>query len=285
MTNSSKTVETLVEDIYQLLQGSIEIDDSLVQDLANDIANTVRTRLSSSPEKRNHLSLSSVGKPLRKLWYDLNDPEEDVPAPPYSRLKFLYGDIIEDILLWLAKVSGHDVSGRQQEVKHCGVVGHIDSIIDGEVVDAKSASPRSYQKFALGTLPHDDPFGYLAQIASYDAEVGKGKPGFLAMNKVTGEICLYQPDMVFDTPNTEELIAKAKETIAKPTPPEERCYQPVPDGKSGNMKLDKGCCLCPYKRKCWQGLRAFRYSDGIRYLTTVVNEPKVEEIIYDNQSH
>lgn len=279
VTTSSKSVETLVEDIYQLLQGSVEIDDSLVQDLANDIANTVRTRLSSSPEKRQHLSLSSVGKPLRKLWYDLNDPEEDVPPPPYSRLKFLYGDIIEDILLWLAKVSGHDVSGRQQEVKHCGVVGHIDSIIDGEVVDAKSASPRSYQKFALGTLPHEDPFGYLAQLASYDAEVGKGKPGFLAMNKVTGEICLYQPDMLFDVPNTEELIAKAKEVVASPTPPEEKCYQPVPDGKSGNMKLDKGCSFCPYKKKCWQGLRAFKYSDGVRYLTTVVNEPKVEEIV------
>lgn len=278
---SSKTVDTLVEDIYGVLQGNQKIDDSLYNELATDIVTTIRDRLSAPSGKRTHLSLSSIGKPLRRLWYDLKDPEEDIPPPPYSRLKFLYGDIIESILLWLAKVSGHTVTDRQREVAHHGVVGHIDSIIDGEVVDAKSASPRSYQKFALGTLAKDDPFGYLAQLQSYDEEVGKGNPGFLAMNKVTGEICLYQPDKIFDMPDTESLITNARDVLEKDTPPEDRCYQPIPDGKSGNMKLDKGCVFCPYKYKCWQGLRAFKYSDGIRYLTTVVNEPKVEEVTRD----
>ena len=278
MTTSSKTVDTLVEDIYSVLQGGQKIDDSLYEELATDIVTTIRDRLSASSGKRSHLSLSSIGKPLRRLWYDLKDPEEDIPPPPYSRLKFLYGDIIESILLWLAKVSGHTVTDRQREVTHHGVVGHIDSIIDGEVVDAKSASPRSYQKFSLGSLVKDDPFGYLAQLQAYDEEVGKGNPGFLAMNKVTGEICLYQPDKVFDLPDTEALIENARQTLDKDTPPEERCYEPIADGKSGNMKLDKGCVFCPYKHKCWKGLRVFKYSDGLRYLTTVVNEPKVEEI-------
>lgn len=279
MTTSSKTLDTLIEDIYSVLQGGQKIEDSLIDELATDIAKVIRDRLSSSVTKRMHLSLSSIGKPLRRLWYDLKEPVEDEASPPYSRLKFLYGDIIECIVLWLAKAAGHTVTDQQREVTHHGIVGHIDSIIDGEVVDAKSASPRSYQKFARGTLPQEDPFGYLAQIQAYDEEVGKGNPGFLAMNKVTGELCLYRPDKVFDLPNTEQLITDAKDALSKPEPPATKCYEDIPDGKSGNRKLDKGCSFCPFKKKCWPGLRAFKYSDGVRYLTTIVNEPRVEEII------
>ena len=279
MTTSSKTLDTLIEDIYSVLQGGQKIEDSLIDELATDIAKVIRDRLSSSVTKRMHLSLSSIGKPLRRLWYDLKEPVEDEAPPPYSRLKFLYGDIIECIVLWLAKAAGHTVTDQQREVTHHGIVGHIDSIIDGEVVDAKSASPRSYQKFARGTLPQEDPFGYLAQIQAYDEEVGKGNPGFLAMNKVTGELCLYRPDKVFDLPNTEQLITDAKDALSKPEPPATKCYEDIPDGKSGNRKLDKSCSFCPFKKKCWPGLRAFKYSDGVRYLTTIVNEPRVEEII------
>ena len=279
MTTSSKTLDTLIEDIYSVLQGGQKIEDSLIDELATDIAKVIRDRLSSSVTKRTHLSLSSIGKPLRRLWYDLKEPVEDEASPPYSRLKFLYGDIIECIVLWLAKAAGHTVTDQQREVTHHGIVGHIDSIIDGEVVDAKSASPRSYQKFARGTLPQEDPFGYLAQIQAYDEEVGKGNPGFLAMNKVTGELCLYRPDKVFDLPNTEQLITDAKDALSKPEPPATKCYEDIPDGKSGNRKLDKGCSFCPFKKKCWPGLRTFKYSDGVRYLTTIVNEPRVEEII------
>lgn len=282
MTTSSKTLDTLVEDIYSVINSnSHKIDDSLYNELAEDIAATIRQRLSSESSRRNHLSLSSIGKPLRRLWFDLKRPDYITEEPPNARLKFLYGDIIESVVLWLAKVAGHTVTDRQKEVTHYGVVGHIDSIIDGEVVDAKSASPRSYAKFASGTLTNDDPFGYLAQIEAYDEETGNGHPGFLAMNKVTGEICLYRPDKDFDLPNTELLIAKAKEALAKDEPPEQRCYSDVEDGKSGNKKLDKGCALCPFKKMCWPGLRTFKYSDGYRYLTAVVKEPKVEEIIDD----
>ena len=280
MTSSS--LDTLIEDIYKVLNSKQELDDSLYEELAQDIAGVIRTRLSSESSKRSHLSLSSIGKPLRRLWYDLKDPVEDTPPPPYAALKFLYGDIIECIVLWLAKVSGHDVKDRQKEVKFCGVVGHIDSIIDGEVVDAKSASPRSFQKFAKCSLPSDDPFGYLAQIEAYDQVVGKGHPAFLAMQKVSGELCLYRPDKVFDLPDAEQLVKNAKEALSKPTPPEKKCYEDIPDGKSGNMKLDMGCVYCPYKYKCWDGLRTFKYSDGLRYLTKVVNEPKVEEIKQDD---
>ena len=181
----------------------------------------------------------------------------------------------------MAEVSGHTVTDRQREVEYNGVVGHIDSIIDGEVVDVKSASSTSFKKFDRGTLPEDDPFGYLAQITAYDKVVGKGNPAFLVMDKVTGQLTLYRPDPIFDMPDVDDIIDKAREALASDSPPEEPCYRPIPDGASGNMKLSKGCAYCPFKEKCFPGLRKFKYSDGIRYLTKVVKEPKVEELTDD----
>ena len=272
---------TISSDIYKVIDGEIKVDDSLYDELAQDIARTLKTRLSDTEPVRKTLGLSSVGKPLRKLWYDFHSDIELVKPTPSMRLKFLFGDIIEDLLLWLVKVSGHTVTDRQKEVNCCGIVGHIDSIIDGEVVDVKSASPKSFLKFLSGSLPENDPFGYLAQITAYDKEVGKGNPGFLVMNKVTGEICEYRPDPIFDMPDVEPIIEAAKKVVASDTPPDELCYQPVPDGASGNMKLATGCEYCPYKLLCFPNLRAFKYANGVRYLTHVVKEPKVEEITDD----
>lgn len=275
MTNLSN----LIEDIYKVLQGDIKVDESLYEELATNIVDVLRSRLSSPEQDRKELSLSSIGKPIRRVWYDLKyNGDLKEPIEPHQRLKFLYGDIIECILLWLAAVSGHSVKDRQKEVTHYGIKGHIDAIIDDEVVDVKSASPASYSKFKNGLLVKEDPFGYLAQITAYDEETGKGNPAFLVMNKVTGELCLYRPDKVFDCPDTQKLISDLKYYLDKDSPPDIICYKPIPDGASGNMKLDKGCYYCPYKKLCYPKLRAFKYSDGIRYLTKVDKTPKVEEI-------
>lgn len=156
----------IVEDIYNLIDNGKEIDDKSIEKLSKKIAVTVRDRLSQSDPTRKTLGLSSVGKPLRKLWYDLKGDTGLEKPTPSMRLKFLFGDIIEDLLLWLVEESGHTVTDRQKEVVYKGIVGHIDSIIDGEVVDVKTASPKSYLKFAHGTLANDDAFGYLADRKS-----------------------------------------------------------------------------------------------------------------------
>jgi hypothetical protein len=40
----------------------------------------------------------------------------------------------------------------------------MDCIIDGEVVDVKTASGYGFRKFKDGTLPEEDTFGYMAQL-------------------------------------------------------------------------------------------------------------------------
>ena len=129
MTTLSETKSmALPEDIYKVINGEVSVDDNLYNELAQDIAHTIRNRLSDTEPVRKTLGLSSVGKPLRKLWYDFHSDIELVKPTPSMRLKFLFGDIIEDLLLWLVKVSGHTVTDRQREVNCCGVTGHIDCL-------------------------------------------------------------------------------------------------------------------------------------------------------------
>lgn len=79
-------------------------------------------------------------------------------------------------------------------------------------------------------------------------------------------------------------MKEVKAIVELKEPPKEKCYEPVPNGTSGNMVLDKNCGWCPFKEICWAdanggiGLRKFKYSNGIEYFTQIVKEPKVEEL-------
>ena len=109
------------------------------------------------------------------------------------------------------------------------------------------------------------------------------KAAFLVIDKSSGEICLtpvHQMEMIM----LKKGLNILREWLVMSHVPD-RCYAPLPDGESGNLKLAIGCIYCGHKRECWQdanngkGLRAFRYSRGLSYLTTVAKEPKVEEVV------
>jgi hypothetical protein len=229
--------------------------------------------------------MSNLGsKCARKLWYSINRPELSEPLPASARLKFLYGDVLEELLMFLARAAGHTVEDEQAEVTLEGVRGHIDGTIDGELVDCKSASSFGFKKFKEHGLQHDDPFGYLVQLDGYltsssslPSLVERNRAHFLAVDKTLGHIALdthARSDTDYKT-----LVAQRKAMLAFPQPPA-RAFSDEPDGKSGNRKLGLACSYCSFKHSCWPGLRVFNYSRGPTYLTTVGQEPKVEEIKY-----
>lgn len=286
--NSSKSLDTLVEDIYSVLSPlcenkPIDISDESIEELGDNLKNIFYSW--KNPEKRNSnfsLRMSNVGKPSRQLWYESRDGGSKESISPPTFIKFLYGHLLEEILLFLVNLSGHTVTDQQKEVNVDGILGHIDSKIDGEVVDVKTASGRAFNKFLSGTLAEDDPFGYIAQLSGYEESEGTSNGGFLAINKETGELALYKPEEL-DKVNIKNRINKIKSDLALDSPPE-RCYDPVPEGKGGNMKLNKNCNYCPYKFECYsdsndgKGLRQFQYARGPVFLTEVKSVPRVEEI-------
>lgn len=221
-----------------------------------------------------------LGQPLRKLWYSINTPEEGEKLDGQTRFKFLYGDILESLVLFLAKAAGHDVQGGQETVSIAGVDGHRDAVIDGVLVDVKSASSYGYKKFEAHGLEGADPFGYLDQINAYlfasqdDTLVKeKNKAAFLAIDKTLGKMCLDTYDA--NGVDYVDKIESIRSVLVQPKPPA-RCYEDVPDGKSGNRKLGIECSYCAFKWKCWPGLKQFNYASGPVFLTRIAREPRVE---------
>lgn len=282
-------LHSVVPDIYKHLSKLSDGQPLPISDAdLDDVTVKMRQALESwaRPTKRDSnftVRMSNVGKPERQLWFESKDDNISSTIDGPTQIKFLYGHLLEEIVLMLVEMAGHKVTDQQKEVKVEGVVGHMDCKINGEVVDVKTASRFAFNKFKNNRLAEDDPFGYLGQLSAYEAAEGTDNGGFLVLNKESGELCMHTPDLV-DKIDVKEKISKLIPALSVDTPPE-RCYDPVPDGKKGNMKLPKPCSWCKYKYTCHQdandgqGLRTFKYSNGLSYLTEVVVEPKVEEQI------
>lgn len=274
----SKQIETLVEDIYALFSQEEPFDVALFRQFGDNLHELMETRFHTKRSGKGYLRMSNIGRPDRQLWFDINGTGDKEPLLPPTLIKFAYGDMIEQMILLYAKMAGHEVEQEQAEVEVDGIQGHIDAIIDGVLVDVKSASSFSFQKFDTGALflPGNDPFGYVAQICGYMVATGCERGAFLAVDKTLGKICLCEiPAEVVAAYKVHERIAHIKAIVASPDIPP-RCYPDVPDGKSGNMKLDTGCSYCPHKFNCWPDLKTYFYSTGPRYLTKVVREPRVQ---------
>lgn len=302
-----KSIDTVIEDVYNLLSGTlksngdvenkkkVEVPDEYLTAFKENIGNIVKQRVEEAHQERvSGLRLSKIGTRNRKLWYEMNRPEkvkESQPSPQ-TLLKFLYGDLIEELLLFLIKVSGHTVEGEQGEIEIGGVLGHRDAKIDGITTDIKSTSKYAFPKFEKGTLLQgDDPFGYVPQISAYSKKDNSPFGAFIAMNKETGELALLKVGEI-DMINPEARIEEIKDVLASSSPPEEKCYQPIPQNPkapNGNEVLHFSCTYCPFKEECWsdanggEGLRKFLYKKGskkeITYFTRVEKTPRVEEIL------
>ena len=284
-----KTVDTLVSDIYELVSTkdvskSVDIDECIDQ-FGERMKDLMRQQFKEQRDDSRKLRMSNIGRKDRFLWNVYNEVETTEDIQPHTYVKFLYGHVIEELLLFLARAAGHTVTDEQKKCKVNGITGSMDCKIDGIVTDVKSASSYGFKKFQDGTLAHDDPFGYVAQIKGYAASEGQSEFGWLAMDKANGHLTyLLYDENDKETPvydiisyDVEEHIERLKEVVKQETPPDV-CYESVPEGKSGNKKLSVGCSYCQYKKSCWPNVRGFLYSSGPRYLTEVKHEPKVKEI-------
>ena len=288
-------ISSLIEDIYSLLDLGKEYSPDDDNPYGGNQAAVLGQRLAPRGEPQAAgLRLSSIGKPcLRQLWYGTHAPLQREPLRPFTRLKFLYGDLVEEMLLELVKRSGHLVEGEQDAILVDGVRGHRDCVIDGMLVDVKSASPFSFKKFEGGLQREDDAFGYLTQLGSYllgsreDPIVTyKNEAAFLVMDKVGGHLCLDRHTFTDeDLEQLHWLIVARKGALALPLPVPDREFEPVDQNKpnakdwvNGNKKLGVNCSYCDFRDHCWPDLRTFLYGGKPVFLTTVVKEPNVPEV-------
>lgn len=293
-STGSKKLSTLVPDIEQLLLEGEGWSGTNTSKLKEAIAKVVEDRLvaskkKASPLSRGGLRMSSIGQPCtRKLWYENNLSSAGLESPlePDLAFKFLYGDIIEEIVLELAVAAGHTVTGVQDSLAIGSIKGHRDCVIDGVTVDVKSASAYAFGKFKDHKLTEDDPFGYLTQLNSYvyaakDDPLVTDKHGgaFLAIDKTNGSITLdYYDFKELDLYDDVPLLYNSRKKLVKQPVPPTRAYRPEADGKSGNQKLQVNCVYCRFNKECYPSLRVFQGKGYKKHLVRVNREPLIPEI-------
>ena len=260
--------------------------DKIIDDFGENVKQILKNNITEHEFDRRKLRMSNIGKKDRQLWYSYNGYEGE-KLMPHTKIKFLYGHLIEEMVLALAKLSGHQVTDEQKRAEVGGIKGSMDCKIDGIVTDVKSASPYGFKKFKDGSLINDDPFGYVDQIKGYAHSEGETEMGWLVMDKTNGHLTYLKYDMADESQwywtklNFFSIVERIKsiKNVVKLSKPPKRCYEPIPDGKSGNMKLGVGCSYCSFKHECWgKDLRTFIYANGQRYLVKVENVPNVIEV-------
>ena len=275
-----KTVDTLVVDVEKLFTNiskgkELKMPKKKVAKLMVGLEEVLH-QWATPRGQSSGLRMSNVGRPNRQLWYDVNTDATAEELGPDVMFRFLYGHVVEEFLLFFVDLAGHKVEMQQAEVDVCGLKGHIDSVIDGVVIDIKTASDFSFKKFKDGKLAENDPFGYLAQLAGYEHGLKKQGGGFFVANKSTGELCLFRPDDL-ELPNIETRINNVREELKQDVPPT-RCHPTIDKGKGGNEGLHSSCKWCSHKVACNPTARVFRYATNDEFLTKVVVTPRVDEV-------
>ncbi len=265
------SIHTLKTDIYTFLQTEKNWQESVQPFFLPNLIGI------KSSERKSALRLSQMGDRCpRALWYSIHHPELDQLLPPWVQFKFAYGHLVEALVIALAKTCGHEVTGEQDEISYMGVKGHRDCVIDGCLVDVKSASGRGMDKFK-GSLATSDTFGYLDQLDGYlsasaeDHLVRVKDKGYLfAVNRDSGHMEMYEH--VHRPESITNRIRKYQEIIGRDIPPLCECGT-LPLGVNGNISLDVRASYSAQKYSCCPTLRCFLYSDGPKYLTHVAKRP------------
>lgn len=238
--------------------------------------------------------MSNIGSPcVRKLWFEKHKPEGAEKLTAANKLKFLFGDLIEELVLFLADVTGHKIEGRQDKLDLYGIKGSRDVILDGTLADVKSASSNSFKKFKSGLTKDEDAFGYLGQLGGYHKagqndpiQVDKENAAFVVVDKQHGHLALDVHKFDHSEIDWEKAVESRKEAVNNSDHIPDRAFDPEPDGykkdgefkPNGSLKLGVNCSYCAHKFSCYDNLRVFISSQGPRFYTHVAHKPKMLEI-------
>ena len=111
-----KNLDTLIQDIYSNLEGlsSGEALNISEEELDLTLARMKESILAwSKPRQADNsfrLRMSNIGRPLRQLWYESKSPSGSHAISGSTQIKFLYGHILEEIVLMLVRMTGHEVT-------------------------------------------------------------------------------------------------------------------------------------------------------------------------------
>ena len=310
-TKKGMPIDTLTADINNVLkdiQAGRVVNGVSAEDLtAFSVGSAVSidkqlNRGARGPRPPNTLYVSELDPGCyRKVWYRYNLPPAEQQkyskVAPNTLIKFMHGDIIEQLALVLVKATGRTVSHEQQPVSFTSpsgweLRGKMDAVIDGKhLIDVKSTTSFGYKEFMAGK--GGDKFGYGTQLNTYKYLYNLAAPkkeslttmGFLAVDRTLGHTG-YGSCVLWGNPpvDFEYKFSMAVLAASAPIPDSMDRLASVSDGTS-NMKLCTICSYCEYKHECWkdanegEGIKSYLYAGGkVVHLVKVVKEPRVPEL-------
>ena len=273
----------IVDKIYQMLDSvssleePLRIPTTLLNEFLSGCEIAVKRQFTNVKEEAPTIRLSAIGKCLKQQAFTaIGEQGEEIQ--PRARFTFFFGDLVEEMIIFLAKLSGVNLHSEQKEVVLDKIKGHVDGIadIDGEryIVECKSMSDLSFKDFRDKGMTDD--WGYISQINAYMEALNINKAILVGVNKNTGHLHeqVFEKDdnvvaMIYSNIQDLKEIQKNPEKIneLENISLVEETYR---NKKTGNRILSITCSYCKYKNLCWKGLvSAFRNGKPIFYIEPV----------------
>ena len=96
-------INNITQDIYQRMVSTSDIDEDNMKAFLKGMEEVMRTALERERASRKpNLRMSSIGKPDRKIWLEINKPVEQRSLDGQFLIRMLYGSIVEELLLFLS---------------------------------------------------------------------------------------------------------------------------------------------------------------------------------------
>jgi hypothetical protein len=120
-----KNIYTLVKDIYDLVETKevpegVDIEEC-IEAFGEGVKRLMRHEFTQKRDDSRKLRMSNIGRSDRFLWNVWNDVEKMDDMQGHTYVKFLYGHLIEEMLLFLTRAAGHEVTDEQKKCEVNGI--------------------------------------------------------------------------------------------------------------------------------------------------------------------
>jgi len=192
--------------------------------MVNSIIDMIEAKRAGENIPRQYLGLSEIGhKCPRWLWYAHHNTPQKLVEGRIIRL-FRTGNIIEDAIISDLESIGIEVTDRQREVEivnsNIRLVGHIDGIAAGQLLEIKSASEKYFKQLLKVGYEKWNP-KYKAQAHVYMVLCDLEECMVVVENK--NDSNLYIETLKLDRDYVTKLLIDVFAAITPDTPPDRMC--------------------------------------------------------------